>query len=80
MIVRRDPDAIRSLVGRTYTVTRAGYAKTRGELTDREFAAALTGEFALELTGDEVAALVDAPVGRDRDRDREPVRGVAPGT
>ena len=76
VIVRRDPDAIRSLVGRTYTVTRAGHGKTRGELTDREFAAALTGEFALPLTPDEVAAAVAAPNGRDR----LPPPGVTPGT
>jgi N-hydroxyarylamine O-acetyltransferase len=76
VVVRRDPGAIRSILGRSYTVTRPGHAKTRRELTDREFAAALTGEFALPLTGDEVAAAVAAPAGRDR----EPVAGVAPGT
>jgi N-hydroxyarylamine O-acetyltransferase len=38
--------------------------ETRAELTDHEFAAALTGEFALPLSGDEVAAAVAAPVGR----------------
>jgi N-hydroxyarylamine O-acetyltransferase len=65
IIVKRDPDAIRSIVGRTYTVTRADCTKTRRELTDEEFAAALTGEFALKLTQDEVATLVAAPVGRD---------------
>jgi N-hydroxyarylamine O-acetyltransferase len=65
VIVRRDPDAIRSILGRTYTVTRPGHAKTRGELTDQEFAAALTGEFALELTKDELDVLVKAPTGRD---------------
>jgi N-hydroxyarylamine O-acetyltransferase len=76
VIVRRDPGAIRSILGRSYTVTTAGHAKTRRELTDQEFAAALTGEFALPLTVDEVAAAVAAPAGRDR----EPVAGVAPGT
>jgi N-hydroxyarylamine O-acetyltransferase len=65
VVVRRDPDAIRSLLGRTYTVTRAGQVKTRSELTDKEFAAALTGEFALTLTRDEVDAVVQAPTGRD---------------
>jgi N-hydroxyarylamine O-acetyltransferase len=65
IIVRRDPDAIRSIIGRTYTVTRAGHEKTRGELTDKEFAAALTGEFALELSQDELEILVAAPAGRD---------------
>jgi len=64
ILVKRDPDAIRSIVGRTYTVTHAGHAKTSRELTDKEFAAALTGEFALKLTRDELDALVKAPIGR----------------
>jgi N-hydroxyarylamine O-acetyltransferase len=75
VIVKRTPDAIISLLGRTYTVTRAGHAKTRAELTDREFAEALTGEFALRLTDDELAAVVKAPDGRGR----KPAAGVAPG-
>jgi N-hydroxyarylamine O-acetyltransferase len=76
IIVKRDPDAIRSILGRTYTVTHAGRALTRGDLTDKEFAAALTGEFALKLTDDELDAVVKAPTGRDK----EPAAGVAPGT
>ncbi len=75
VLVKRDPDAIRSILGRTYTVTKAGYEKTRSELTDKEFAAALTGEFALRLTADEVDAMVKAPTGRDK----TPALGVAPG-
>jgi N-hydroxyarylamine O-acetyltransferase len=75
VLVKRDPDAIRSIVGRTYTVNKAGHEKTRGELTDKEFAAALTGEFALRLTNDEVDAMVKAPTGRDK----TPTPGVAPG-
>jgi N-hydroxyarylamine O-acetyltransferase len=76
VIVRRDPGAIRSILGRTYTVSYAGHAKTRGELTDKEFAAALTGEFGLKLTGDELDAAVAAPTGRGK----RPAAGVAPGT
>jgi N-hydroxyarylamine O-acetyltransferase len=76
VIVKRDPDAIISVLGRTYTVNRPGQQKERRELTDEEFAAALTGEFALALTAEEVAAAVAAPDGRDR----VPVAGVAPGT
>jgi N-hydroxyarylamine O-acetyltransferase len=76
LIVKRDPDAIRSILGRTYTVTRPGQEKQRRDLTDQEFAAALTGEFALKLSEDELAALVAAPTGRDR----PPMTGVAPGT
>jgi N-hydroxyarylamine O-acetyltransferase len=60
IIVKRAPDAITSIVGRTYTVTHAGHLKSRAELTDKEFTAALTGEFALTLTEDELDALVRA--------------------
>ena len=72
VIVRRDPDAIWSILGRTYTVTSAGYAKTRRELSDKEFAAALTGEFGLKLTMDELDALVGAPAGTGAGRGRGP--------
>ena len=76
VIVKRTPDAIISLLGRTYTVNRAGHAKTRAELTDREFAEALTGEFALSFTPQELAAVVAAPTGHDK----KPAAGIAPGT
>ena len=62
ILVRRDPDAIRSLLGRTYTVTRPGHVKERRVLTDAEFAAALTAEFALNLTPEEIATLVSTPL------------------
>jgi N-hydroxyarylamine O-acetyltransferase len=61
IIVRRDPDAIRSLVGRGYTVTRPNLVKERRELTDQEFAEALTTEFGLTLTPEEIATLVAVP-------------------
>jgi len=61
IIVRRDPDAIRSLVGRGYTATRPGLVKERRELTDQEFAEALTTEFGLTLTPEEIEILVAAP-------------------
>ncbi len=64
VIVRRDPDAIRSILGRTYSLSTPGREKVRRELTDREFADALTGEFGLVLSADEVAAAVDAPARR----------------
>jgi N-hydroxyarylamine O-acetyltransferase len=76
VIVRRDPDAIRSILGRGYTVNRPGREKERRELTDSEFAAALTGEFGLKLSQDELAAVVAAPTGHDK----QPAAGVAPGT
>jgi N-hydroxyarylamine O-acetyltransferase len=61
ILVRRDPDAVRSIVGRSYTITRPGHVKERRDLTDAEFAAALTDEFALKLTTDEIATLVAVP-------------------
>jgi N-hydroxyarylamine O-acetyltransferase len=76
VIVKRTPDAIISILGRTYTVNRPGQEKERRELTDEEFAAALIGEFAISLTPQELAAAVAAPAGRDR----QPAAGVAPGT
>jgi N-hydroxyarylamine O-acetyltransferase len=63
ILVRRDPDAVRSIVRRSYTITRPGHVKERRVLTDAEFAAALTDEFALKLTTDEIATLVAAPIG-----------------
>jgi hypothetical protein len=77
MIVRRDPDAIRSILGRTYTVSYTGHAKERRELSDDEFATALTGAFGMTLTDDELATLIAAPVSHP---DRQPAAGVAPGT
>ena len=50
--------------GRLYSVVRPGHVKERRLLTDAEFAAALTDEFALQLTTDEIATLVAAPTGR----------------
>jgi N-hydroxyarylamine O-acetyltransferase len=61
ILIRRDPDAVRSIRGRDYTLIRPGHVKERRVLTDAEFAAALTGEFALKLTPDEIATLVAAP-------------------
>jgi N-hydroxyarylamine O-acetyltransferase len=64
IVARRDPDAIVSLVGRGYTVTRPGHVKERRELTDDEFAAALTDVFALTFTDRELAILVAAAAAR----------------
>jgi N-hydroxyarylamine O-acetyltransferase len=61
ILIRRDPDAIRSILGRAYSIVRPGHVKERRVLTDAEFAAALTDEFALKLTPDEIATLVAAP-------------------
>jgi N-hydroxyarylamine O-acetyltransferase len=62
ILIRRDPDAIRSIIGRSYSIVRPGHVKERRVLTDAEFAAALTDEFALKLTTDELATLVAVPV------------------
>ena len=62
ILIRRDPDAIRSILGRSYSVVRPGHVKERRVLTDAEFAAALTDEFALKLTTDELATLVAVPL------------------
>ena len=62
ILIRRDPDAIRSIIGRSYSVVRPGHVKERRDLTDAEFAAALTDEFALKLTTDELATLVAVPL------------------
>jgi N-hydroxyarylamine O-acetyltransferase len=64
VVVRRDPDAIVSLLGRGYTVTRPGHVKERRQLTDDEFAAALTDVFGLTFTERELAALVAAGAAR----------------
>jgi N-hydroxyarylamine O-acetyltransferase len=74
IVVRRDPDAIHSIVGRTYTVTRPGYVKTRRTLSDDEFAAALTDIFGLTFTEPELAALIAAPAGLDREPAPRPAR------
>jgi N-hydroxyarylamine O-acetyltransferase len=63
IVVRRTPDAIVSLVGRDYTLTRPGHVKERRRLADDEFAAALTDVFALTFTERELATLVAAAAG-----------------
>lgn len=63
IVVRREPGAIRSVLGRTYTVTRPGHIKERRTLTDAEFADILTATFALAFPPEDLAALVAAPTG-----------------
>jgi N-hydroxyarylamine O-acetyltransferase len=60
IVAIREPDAIRSLVGRGYTVTRPGHVKDRRTLTDAEFATALHDTFGLTFTTDELATLTAA--------------------
>ncbi|HEY6787914.1 MAG TPA: arylamine N-acetyltransferase, partial [Trebonia sp.] len=50
IVVRREPEAIRSLRGRTYTVTRPGHVKERRDLPEAEWQDALQEEFGLTLT------------------------------
>jgi N-hydroxyarylamine O-acetyltransferase len=66
VVIRRDVGAIRSLLGRTYTVTRPGHVKERRVLSDEEFAVALGEVFGLTFTADELAALVAFPLPRER--------------
>ena len=40
----REPEAIRSLLGRTYTITRPGHVKERRDLSDVEWKDALQQE------------------------------------
>ena len=63
IVVRRDPGALHSVVGRVYTITHPGHVKTRRTLTDSEFAAALGDVFGLTFTGPELDTLVAAPAG-----------------
>jgi N-hydroxyarylamine O-acetyltransferase len=58
IVARRDPDAIRSLLGRTYTVTRPGHVKERRDLTDAEWAQALAGDFGLTFSAHDLDRLV----------------------
>jgi N-hydroxyarylamine O-acetyltransferase len=58
IVVRRDPDAIHSLVGRAYTVTRPGPVKERRDLTDDEWTSALRHVFGLTFTEEEQARLL----------------------
>jgi N-hydroxyarylamine O-acetyltransferase len=50
IVARRDPDAIYSVLGRTYTVTRRGHAKERRDLADAEWAAVLADDFGLTFS------------------------------
>jgi N-hydroxyarylamine O-acetyltransferase len=49
IVVRREPEAIRSLLGRAYTVTRPGHVKERRDLSEAEWKDALRGEFGLRF-------------------------------
>jgi N-hydroxyarylamine O-acetyltransferase len=60
VLVRRSPEAITSLLGRTLTVTRPGHVKERRDLTDDEWARALSGLFGLNLTPGETKTLTAA--------------------
>jgi N-hydroxyarylamine O-acetyltransferase len=58
VVVRRDQDAIHSLVGRAYTVTRPGHVKERRELPGEMWTAALRNVFGLTFTEEEQASLL----------------------
>jgi N-hydroxyarylamine O-acetyltransferase len=50
IVVRRDAGAIRSVLGRAYTVTRPGHVKERRDLTDDEWAALVADDFGLTFS------------------------------
>jgi N-hydroxyarylamine O-acetyltransferase len=58
IVVRRDPDAIHSLVGRACTVTRPGPVKERHELSDEMWTSTLRDVFGLTFTHEEQARLL----------------------
>jgi len=62
-VARRDPGAIHSLLGRTYTVTGYGHKKERRDLADDEWAPVLREVFGLELTADEQQRLLPTADG-----------------
>jgi N-hydroxyarylamine O-acetyltransferase len=57
VVVRRTPEAVTSLLGRTLTVTRPGHVKDRRDLTDDEYARALGDVFGLRFTESEAKTL-----------------------
>ncbi len=61
IVVRREPEAIRSLLGRAYTITRPGHVKERRDLSEAEWKDALREELGLTITDaerDRVAAMI----------------------
>jgi N-hydroxyarylamine O-acetyltransferase len=58
VVVRRAPDAIISLRGRTCTITRPGYVKERRDLPDGQWRQALAATFGLAFTAAELQRLV----------------------
>jgi N-hydroxyarylamine O-acetyltransferase len=58
VVVRRDHDAIHSLVGRAYTLTQPGPVKERRELSDESWTSALRDVFGLTFTEGEQARLL----------------------
>jgi N-hydroxyarylamine O-acetyltransferase len=60
VVVRKDDDALRELIGRTLTVTRPDGATEDRELGDREFAGTLREVFRLDLGADDLDRLIRA--------------------
>jgi len=58
IVVRREPEAIRSLRDRVHTVTSPGHVKQRRDLSDAEWMDALEEEFGLAFTGSERNRLI----------------------
>lgn len=63
VVVRRSPEAVTSLLGRTLTVTRPGHLKERRVLDDEEWASALRDLYGLSFPPEDMAALVASADG-----------------
>jgi N-hydroxyarylamine O-acetyltransferase len=65
IVVRRDPDAICSLLGRTYTITRPGHVKERRDVSDEQWQDLVT-TFGLSLADDELQHLLSTLTTSDQ--------------
>jgi N-hydroxyarylamine O-acetyltransferase len=63
VVARREPDAITSLRGRTYTVTRPGHGKERRDLPDAQWRQALSATFGLDFSAGELEQLLSTADG-----------------
>lgn len=58
IVVRKDADALRRLTGRRFSVARPGQATSERQLSDAEFADALSAIFGLSLSPHDIAHLI----------------------
>jgi N-hydroxyarylamine O-acetyltransferase len=69
VLVRRSPDTVTSLLGRTLTVTRPGHVKERTTLTGEEWSAAVRDVFGLAFPPEETARLLSFASPPERESD-----------